>query len=101
MLPPREGSLKRNKSKSKSTTSPPILYNTPKTRYDTEWNGMLIPMLGKLPSGFLRSVSLVVCNNLWCVLIDVVPDVNLSCCLQRFSACSVWIVCVVVVVFYT
>lgn len=47
-LPPREGSLKRNKNRS------PVLYTTPQTRYDTEWNGMVIPMLGRLPSDFLR-----------------------------------------------
>lgn len=55
-LPPREGSLKRAKKKvdpvQPSTTA--ILYNTPTTKYNTEWNGMCIPMLGKLPSNFLR-----------------------------------------------
>ncbi|XP_067937387.1 CUE domain-containing protein 1-like isoform X2 [Watersipora subatra] len=55
VLPPREGSLKRTKAKTGSSSAP-ILYNTPRTRYDTEWSGMLIPMLGKLPSGFLRII---------------------------------------------
>ncbi|KAF6040041.1 hypothetical protein EB796_001648 [Bugula neritina] len=56
-LPPREGSLKRKKQPPKVTNAAPILYNTPQTRYDTEWNGLVIPMLGKLPSNFLRIIS--------------------------------------------
>lgn len=52
-LPPREGSLKRSNHKPKQAHQP-VLHNTPNTRYDTEWNGMVIPMLGRLPSNFLR-----------------------------------------------
>lgn len=50
-LPPREGSLKRSKPKLANHSN---LYNKPQTQYDTEWNGMIIPMLGKLPAEFLR-----------------------------------------------